>query len=148
MAWSERRSRFAFLVMSALLLTGSTARAAWDGSQQIVLGDQVSAIFAGPPGTETHFFVFYAPDHASLTLSWKVAKGQALDVQVLDPHMQPLDVASHRKGKKIKRLPPPTRGRHTIQVRTTAGSGRYTLHTKPHYTNKFGGNKLATSSDG
>jgi hypothetical protein len=115
--------------------------------QQIIPGDEVSAIFAASPGTETHFFVFYAPDQASITLSWKPAKGQTLDVQVLDPHMQPLDVASHRKGKKIKRLPLPTRGRHTIQVRTTAGTGRYVLRTKPHYTAKFG-KKLATSSDG
>jgi hypothetical protein len=147
MASRERRWGFCFFVVSALFATCAPTRAAWDGVQQIVPGDEVSAVFAGAPGTETHFFIFYAPDQASLTLSWKVAKGQALDVQVLDPHMQPLDVASHRKGKKIKRLPLPTRGRHTIQVRTTAGTGRYVLHTKPHYTAKFGGKKLATSSD-
>src|SRR5262249_24561393 len=148
MASSERRWRFPFFVMSAVVATAGLARAAWDGAQQIVPGDHVSAVFGGAPGTETHFFIFYAPDQASITLSWKVAKGQALDVQVLDPDMQPLDVASHRKGKKIKRLPLPTRGRHTIQVRSTAGTGRYVLKTKPHYTAKFGGEKLATSSDG
>ena len=54
-------------------------------------------------------------------------------VQVLDPDLQPIDTASHLKGNKIKKLPLPTRGRHTIQVQTTAGAGHYSLKTSAKY---------------
>src|SRR5215470_19073180 len=98
------------LVVSA----SSPASAAWDGTQQIVPGDHVSAIFVAAPGTETHYFTFYAADGTRLTVSWKPAKGEVLDLQVLDPDLQPISAASYTKHNKIRRLPLPTRGRHTI----------------------------------
>jgi len=119
---SSRRCLVALLL--SCLIGAPAARAAWDGTQQIELGDGVSATFAGAPQTETHLFTFYAPDDTKLTVSWKAAKGQTLVVTVLDPQLQPVDAASFLKGKKIKKLPLPARGRHTIQVQTTAGTGR------------------------
>src|SRR5262249_12978720 len=109
------------LAFLAVVSTSMPAGAAWDGTQAIVPGDHVSARFAAPPQTETHFFTFYAPDGTKLNLSWKTDKGEKLAVTVLDPELQPINIASHLKGHKIKRLPLPTHGRHTIQVQTTAG---------------------------
>jgi len=132
----------------AFLTQATLALAAWDGTQQIELGDRVTARFAAAPETETHFFTFYAPDGTKLTVSWKGAKGQTLAVTVLDPELQPIDSASFLKGHKIKKLPLPTRGRHTIQVQTTAGSGRYTLTTEAKYPKEYGGKGLETPAEG
>jgi hypothetical protein len=139
-----RSLRCLLALVPALLTQATPALAAWDGTQQIELGDRVTARFAEAPQTETHFFTFYAPDGTKLTLSWKAAKGQTLAVTVLDPEMQPIDSASFRKGHKIKKLPLPTRGRHTIQVQTTAGSGSYTLRTEAKYPKEYGGKGLET----
>jgi hypothetical protein len=133
-----------FVLVALLGATGGPARAAWDGTQTIVPGDRVTATFVGAPGTETHYFTFYAPDGTKLTVSWKPAKGETLAVQVLGPDMQPVDAASHAKGKKIKGLPLATRGRHTLQVQTTAGAGRYSLRTSATYAKKYGGKALET----
>ena len=138
---------FALTLAFASMQGAQPARAAWDGTQQVVPGDSVTARFAAAPLMETHFFTFYAPDETKLTISWKVAKGQQLDVAVLDPDMQPLDVAGRLKGKKIKGLPLLTRGRHTIRVQATAGTGRYTIRTAAAYPKQYGGKGLETPSD-
>jgi hypothetical protein len=134
------------LAVLVAAVSGS-ARASWDGVQVIVPGDRVSATFVAAPGTETHYFPFYAPDDASLTISWKTARDEALDVQVLDPDTQPLEVGSFVRGNRIKRLPLPTRGRHTIQVRTTAGTGRYKLKTSASYPKRYGGKTIETPAE-
>jgi hypothetical protein len=137
-----------FVGLVLAFLSGSTpARAAWDGTQQVVLGDGVSARFAAAPRTETHFFSFYAPDGTRLSLSWKAA-GQELDVAVLDPEMQPINVASHLKRRRLKRLPLPTRGRHIIRIQTTTGIGRYTLRTSATFPSRYGGKGLDTPAKG
>jgi hypothetical protein len=138
----------AFLAGLVIVTQSTPARAAWDGTQQVVPGDRVSARFAGAPETETHFFPFYAADGTRLSLSWKTARGEELDIAVLDPEMQPLDVASHRKGHRIARLPLPTAGRHTIQVQTTAGAGRYVLKTSATYPRRYGGKGIETPAQG
>jgi hypothetical protein len=140
-------SRWVALLATALSAwTSGLAEAAWDGTQPIVPGDRVTASFESAPGTETHYFTFYAPDETRLTVSWKTAKGQVLAVTVLDPDLAPVSAASFTKKKSIKRLPLPTRGRHTIQVQTTAGAGRYKLKTSATYPDRYGGKKLATSA--
>ena len=151
-------ARSAFRVVLGLVLaslaglhviaTSGPAEAAWDGTQQIVLGDRVSARFAAAPGTETHFYTFYAPDETTLALSWKAARGEQLDVTILDPDLQPINAASHRKGNRIRRLRLPTRGRHTIQVQATAGSGRYTLRTSANQPRTYGGRAITTPAKG
>ncbi|HJQ82874.1 MAG TPA: hypothetical protein VKA21_02280 [Candidatus Binatia bacterium] len=131
-----------------LLLRPGGARAAWDGTQPIVVGDRVNARFAGPPLTEIHLFPFFAPDEAKLSVAWKASRGQELEVTVLDPDLQPIATASHQKGNAIRRLPLPTRGRHIIQVKTTAGAGRYKLKTSARYPRQYGGKKLETPATG
>lgn len=135
---------FVLLILSA----GAPARAAWDGTQQLVIGDRVSARFASAPQTETHFFPFFAPEGTKLTVSWDAAKGQRLEVMVLDPHMEPVDATSHSKKTRIKKLPLPTSGRYTIQVRTTEGVGRYKLETSAKYESQYGGKGLDTPAQG
>jgi len=135
--------------LTAVLLAGiDPVHASWDGTQQVVPGDHVSARFASAPGTEMHFFPFFAPDGTKLDVSWNAAKGQKLDVAILDPGLQPIDVASHRKKNRIRRLPLPSRGRYTIQVRTTEGTGRYTLTTSAKYPQQYGGKALPTPVSG
>lgn len=142
------RLRFVAVAMGFLVVSMSSAvNAAWDGMQPFALGDRVSATFVSPPGTETHYFPFFAPDGTKLTLKWKTAKGQSLAIQVLDPDMQPLDIASFIKGKRLKRLPLPTPGRHTIQVQATKGTGRYELRTSAKYPKKYGGKNIETPED-
>jgi hypothetical protein len=139
-----------FALLGGLLAvsTSGPAEAAWDGTQQIVLGDRLSALFVAAPGSETHDYTFYAPDGTVLTVSWKVAEGEELDVQVLDPEMQPIDTAGYLKGARIKKLPLSTRGRHVIQVKTTAGSGRYSLRTAAKYPRSYGGKGILTPATG
>ena len=122
MVRNGRQYRFASFVMSALLMTVSTARAAWDGMQQIVPGDEVSAVFAAAPGTETHFFIFYAPDQASHHPLLEA--GQGADPRRPGPRSRTCSRSTWRATARARRssgFPLPTRGRHTIQVRTTGG---------------------------
>jgi hypothetical protein len=135
-----------FLLLTSALSPIRSARAAWDGTQHLQIGDRVSARFAADPATETHLFTFYAPDETKLTLDWKAAKGQTLEVTVLDPALQPVDSASFLKGHRIKRLPLSARGLHTVQVRCTAGTGRYTLKTSADYPKQYGGKGLETTA--
>jgi hypothetical protein len=146
----SRSFRPLFVAVSLALLVVSVsdpARASWDGIQQIVVGDRVSATFESSPGMETHYFTFYAPDDTKLTLSWKTARGEALAVRVLDPDMVPLETASFIKGNRLKRLPLPTRGRHTIQVVATKGGGRYELKTSGKYPKRYGGKNIETPAE-
>jgi hypothetical protein len=142
----DRRIHVLLLLLLSSLPPAGSARAAWDGTQQLELGDRVSARFAADPGTETHLFTFYAPDETRVTLDWKAAKGQSLEVTVLDPGLQPVDSGSFLKGHKIKRLPLATRGRHTIQVRSTGGTGRYKLKTSAEYPDQYGGKGIETTT--
>jgi hypothetical protein len=138
----------AFSGALVFLLAAHPARAAWDGTQLIVPGDRVSARFSGAPGSETHLFTFYAADDATLGVSWKPAHGEVLAIRVLDPDLQPVNVASHTKGNRIKRLKLSVRGRHTIEVSTKAGTGRYSLKTQVTYPGKYGGKGIATPASG
>jgi hypothetical protein len=131
-----------------LLAFPRSVTAAWDGTQQFVPGDQLSALFSADPGTETHDYTLYAPDGTTLTLSWKTAPGEVLDVKILDPEMQPVDVAGSVKGAAIKKLPLAARGRHTIEVRTTGGVGRYVMKTSAKYPSSYGGKGLDTPASG
>jgi hypothetical protein len=123
------------------------AGAAWDGTQQIVPGDRVTATFVSAAGMETHYFTLYAPDGTRLSVSWKPAKGEVLGVEVLDPEMQPIDTGSFAKGNSIKRLPLPTRGRHAIRVRTTEGTGQYKLKTSVTSPKSYGGKAIETPAE-
>ena len=135
----------ALALLGGLLVSSSEpAHAAWDGTQEIVLGDRLSARFAASPGAEIHDLTFYAPDGTTLAVSWKAAQGLVLDVSILDPEMQPVSTASFLKGNRIKRLPLPVRGRYVIQVQTTAGVGRYSLQTLARHAKRYGGKKIAT----
>jgi hypothetical protein len=135
-------------VVAGMLLAARPARAAWDGTQQVVPGDRVTAVFAAAPGTEVHDYPFYAPDGTKLTVSWKVAHGQALSVAILDPEMQPVDTGSHLKGRTIRRLPLATHGRYVIEIRSTAGAGRYSLRTSASYPKRYGDKGVAAPASG
>jgi hypothetical protein len=131
-----------------VISTSGPVNAAWDGTQQIVPGDKVSAKFAAAPGAEVHDFTFYAPDGTTLSLSWKPAPGEVLDVRVLDPDMQPIDTAGFLQPTKLQKLPLPTRGRHTIEIRTAAGTGLYSLKTSAKYRGDYGSKNLQTPATG
>jgi hypothetical protein len=149
---SGRRSGLQRLLTSLgsllVVVAAGPAGAAWDGTQHLVLGDDVSALFAAPPFTETHFYPFYAPDGTTLNVSWKPSGGEELAVTILDPEMQPIDAASQTKGRRIKRLGLPTAGRYTIQVQASSGVGRYKLKTSAKYPKSFGGKNLDTPATG
>jgi hypothetical protein len=138
----------ALAVAIVVAATSRPAGAAWDGIQQIVPGDHASALFSAAPGTEIHDFPFYAPDGTRLTVSWKVPRGLELTVAVLDPDMQPIDTASFLKGNRLKKVPLPTRGRHTIRVTTTAGTGRYTIKTSATYQKDYGDKHIDAPAKG
>ncbi len=139
----KMRARFLW-ILTLVLSTSGLAEAAWDGTQHIVPGDRVRATFASAPGVEGHAFTFYAADGTALSLSWKGAEGEVLDVRVLDPEMQPIDTAGYLRGHILKRLPLPGRGRYTIQVETTAGAGGYALRTAAKYPRSYGGKNITT----
>ena len=65
------------LILALVVGLAGTARAGWDGTQEVSLGDRFGAVFSGDGG-ETHEFSFYAPSGTKATFRLQVGAGSDL----------------------------------------------------------------------
>lgn len=135
-----------FLALFAL--PGGPARAAWDGTNHINLGDSVTADFAGAPGDEVHHYGFYTPDLAKITAKTANVKGLTTIVGLHGGFLadaENVEVAPTTTG--IVNYVVPRRGAYHLNVASTAGTGTYKLATKVVFNKKpFTGSLTPTTT--
>ncbi len=115
----------------------AVASAAWDGTQEIVLGDQVSASFVAEPGLEVHRLEFFAPAGTVLSVKVKTVEGDLTPTLSLLDHEEadvPLGGALSAGG--IAAFPIDEGGWYTLRVTAASGSGRYVARTKGKFPRK------------
>ena len=128
---------------AALLSRWTDTEAAWDGTQDVRLGDLITAEFAGPPLDEVHKYSFYVMGGTVMTTKVTVdesASGLVPEValvSVTDETEVPLGAA--QVGNKIKNFEFASSGSFYLRVRATAGTGIYTLDTKAKFPAKAKG---------
>jgi hypothetical protein len=136
----EARSRFRLLpfLMAAAgaaiaIWSPSPSSAAWDGNQDVRLGDQMSAEFKGAPLTEVHRYAFFAPKdtvlNAAVSLAVKTGTLQP-ELKVFTDFDAPVDLGAAQVGASVKNFKFAATGSYYFQVRATAGTGVYKLATK------------------
>src|SRR5262245_56557451 len=153
----QRQSRAASLWPSVLaVLAGSAAlvywpdssEAAWDGTQDLRLGDLITAEFVAPPLTEVHKFSFYVMKDTVMNTAVTVdedAEGLVPEVSLVRADDVEVPLGTTQVGNKIKNYTFTESGSFYLRVRATAGTGIYTLDTKSKYPEKVKG-KTTTGS--
>jgi hypothetical protein len=121
------------------------AQAGWDGNVDIQLGEAVAAAFAKAPGAEVHRFYFYAPAGTTLgatmktTFSAVAATPLATSIAVFrgDGVEIPLGTTWTLKTKTIKGLVLAVSDEYYIEVKSTAGTGEYSIKTTAKFPSAF-----------
>ena len=142
-----RQLATALLASAALVAVAGLAGAAWDGTQEINLGDKISAEFA-VNDTFHHEFSFYAPKDTMLNIKVKAATGLALDFKLynqLDAE-QPLGTTVSAAG--IKNFKILADAYYTLHVTADAGAGIYELTTTGKFPTKIAGTVTADTPFG
>ncbi len=129
-----------FLLGAALLLVApSLAFADWDGNQEIVLGDRVSAELGGEPGAEAHRLTFYAP--AGTVLSARIVAARRSD---LEPSLElftvdgfPVDLGASLADGRVRGFEIAVSGRYSLTVSADAGTGRYRVTTGARFPRRL-----------
>jgi hypothetical protein len=121
------------------------AQAGWDGNVDIQLGEAVAAAFVKAPGAEVHRFYFYAPAGTTLgatmktTFSTVAATPLATSIAVFrgDGVEIPLGTTWTLKTKTIKGLVLAVSDEYYIEVKSTAGTGEYSVKTTTKFPSSF-----------
>jgi hypothetical protein len=122
--------------LAAALLWASPSNAAWDGSQDVQLGDQVTAEFREAPLLEVHDYSFWTPKGTVLTaqcLPDKTANGLVPDMNLFTDMDVPVPFGTAQVGNTVKNFTFAASGEYYLKIRATAGTGIYKLVTKPRY---------------
>jgi hypothetical protein len=147
----NRRSRaWTFWFSVAAVLAGAaalvrwpdTTQAAWDGTQDVRLGDLMTAEFAGPPLAEVHKFSFYVMKDTVMSTTVTVdesASGLVPEVSLFRADDVEIALGAAEVGNKIKKYAFTESGSFYLRVRATAGTGIYSLDTKSKYPEKVKG---------
>ena len=130
-----RTRGLAVALAAAAVLTcfSRSSEAAWDGTQVVQLGDQMTAEFKGAPGTEVHRYSFFAVKGSVLSTVLTVdrgADGLVPSLELFTGGESPVDLGASRIGNTIRRFTFATSGLYYFEVRAVAGTGRYALHTR------------------
>jgi hypothetical protein len=120
-------------VLAVAALPGGSARAAWDGTQGVRLGDRVAAELGGPPGSVEHRFAFYAPERVRITARVRGSRGLTAVVGLLDDGLQPVNLGSAARRDGMRDFVPSARGTYSFRVLATEGAGRYSVTTRAVY---------------
>lgn len=127
---------------ATLIWSSAPTNAAWDGIQDVRLGDSMTAEFKGAPLTEVHKYTFFAPKDTILSTTVKVgsdAVGLTPVLKVYDSLEAQVDLGAAQIGTTVKNYKFLTTGTYSFQVRASAGTGLYTLSTKVKYPKSVSG---------
>jgi hypothetical protein len=116
-----------------LLGMPSSSEAAWDGTQDVRLGDQIVAEFRAGPYLESHKYPFYATKDTQLSATVAVdptAKGLVPELRLFTAMDVPVDLGAAQVGAKVKNFKFAASGDYYLQVRATTGTGIYKIVTK------------------
>ena len=118
------------LLLSAATLTvlPRLASAGWDGTQEIGLGDRISAEFA-PADANHHRFTFFAVKDTAFTVKAKAGPGLVLGFELFDVHEAAVDMGAAATAAGIKAFRIPSTGTFALEVSADSGSGVYLLTT-------------------
>jgi hypothetical protein len=125
-----------------LASTSRTTQAAWDGTQDVRLGDLITAEFVGLPETEVHKFFFYVMKDTVMNTTITVdssAVGLVPELTLFSADETQVDLGVSQAGNKIKNFKFAASGSYYLRVRATAGTGIYKLDTKSKYPAKITG---------
>jgi hypothetical protein len=141
------------LAVVAVLLTAPYAATAWNGTQEIKLGDQVTGEFAGGAVPEMHTYSFYATEDTKLQVTLQAAKKVDLlpSLRLLNANGSNVDLGDSKISKKptkiqIKKFLMPSTGWYLFEVGINEGSGGYTLKTKGTPPKKFNEKSIAVET--
>ena len=156
---ANRRSRIgvgwlsavgAILGAAALLLQPGTTQAAWDGTQNLRLGDLITAEFVAPPLTEVHKYFFYVMKDTVMNTTITVdaaAEGLVPEVALVAADETEVALGTAQVGNKIKNFKFIASGSFYLRVRATAGTGIYKLDTKSKAPAKIKGSTTTGTFD-
>ncbi len=135
------------LACAALVAVAGLAGAAWDGTQDINLGDKVGAEFAVADPNH-HEFSFWAPKDTILNIKAKAAPGLVLDFKLYDQLDAEQALGATVSAAGIKNFKIPADAYYTLHVSADSGSGTYLLTTTGKYPTKIVGTVSADTKFG
>jgi hypothetical protein len=128
------------LAIAILVLAPGLANAAWDGTQDIVLGDRINGEFASGD-VSVHSYEFYAPAGTVVAVKGKVAMGSnlVLGYELLtDKNVPvPLGAALLPASAGIKNFATTSASGYVLRVTAQSGEGMYFLTTKGKFPKSF-----------
>jgi len=114
--------------------TPRSSQAAWDGTQAVELGDQISAQFQGAPLSEVHDYSFYAPKGTVLTTQMTVVSrrggGLVPELTLFTAADALVPFGAAQVGNTVKNFKFDASGTYHFHVRAKAGTGTYKIVTK------------------
>jgi len=134
--WSTAMVGCLALTFTLLALPVRSAAAQdWDGTQQLVLGDDATSTFNGGMLAERHLYKFFAPAGTKVNVTAKADKGVALTPALrLLKDGNVIDLGKKLKLKssksQIANFKLEVSGWYEIEVTATEGTGSYSLKTK------------------
>lgn len=140
------------LALAALVVFGATspAKAAWNGTAEIRLGDTRYSEFEGGTLSELHVYRFYATAGTRLDVTLKIGKKVTLvpNLQLFGLNGIEVDLGESlivKKTIKIKKFFLENTGYYELRVTATEGVGDYSLKTKGKFPKKFKEEQAATT---
>jgi hypothetical protein len=134
--------------LAAALLVVSPSDAAWDGSQEVQLGDQIVAEFRGAPLLEVHDYSFWAPKGTVLSATCvvdKTAKNLDPDVNLFTGMDVAVPMGAAQVGDTVKNFTFAASGEYYLKVRAAAGTGIYKFVTKAKFPKLVKGSETTGS---
>jgi hypothetical protein len=134
-----RRFTYAMAVACSAVFAWSSrsSDAAWDGTQNVELGDQISAQLQGAPLSETHDYAFYAPKGTVLATQLSVISrgggGLVPELTLLDANEDVVPFGAAQVGNTVRNFKFEASGAYRFRVRAKAGTGTYKLVTKAKF---------------
>jgi len=127
---------------AAVLLTAAITNAAWDGRQEVRLGDQITAEFAAAPLMEVHDYSFWVPKGTVLSATCVVdagSNGLVPDMAMFDEMDVSVPFGAAQTGNTVKKYTFVNSGEYYLKIRATAGTGVYRLGTKAKFPKTVAG---------
>ncbi len=123
------------LAAAVLVALPGSAMAGWDGTQDVRLGDKISAEF-GAADASVHEFTFFAPKGTFVDVKAKADAGLTLGFELWSDLGEQVPLAGGT-ALGFKKIVIPTDGFYMLHVKAASGSGNYYLTTKGKFPSKL-----------